>query len=113
LGRVEVAGLPGDRVGLGLADLPARQGGVHAGQVVTQPPGQQHPLLALVGAGADREGHLGADRHRPRRPPASVRWCVLGLLGGVGEVGGDAHLRRGHGGLDPLQRLELVQHPHR
>lgn len=109
LGGVEVGHLTSDGEGLVLADLTAAQGGVHSGQVVAESAGEQDPLLALVGAGASGEPHLRADRQRASRPTPAVRRQVLDGPCGVGERGGRQHLRSSRGGLDPLQRLELVE----
>ena len=107
LGR-EVRDLAGDRERAVLGQLTSSQGSQRLGEVVTQSTRQQHPLLPRVGAGQGREGELRADRDRSRWRATPRHRNVLGV-GGISERGSHHDLRCCGRGLDPLQRLELVE----
>ncbi|UUZ60043.1 hypothetical protein [Nocardioides sp. B-3] len=91
-----------------LCQLTAGQRGRGQRQVIVESAREEHALLTGVGTGQRHHRDLGADRHRPRRR-AQPSWRGVFVLGDIRE-------RRGHrdpggrgGGLDPLQRFELVE----
>ncbi len=104
----QAGGLPGDQGGPPLRGLPGAQRGQGVRQLPDQRPGQAQvpgaPHRAVAAGQPDLRGDPGPDP-----PLGQTRRPLRGPLGGV-EPDRHPRLRRGRGGLQPLQHRELL-HP--